>query len=145
MKTTIFSIALVLGFAFATPSYDGGRRSDDDRDGHRHRDHCLSQQDVDSILSRWPRIFDGGQAGVDLITKTVTEDFTSYNEGFNFGNVTGPEIDVQGRAVLMTIQQHAVANKGNSDGKFSTVLEFHTGDKIAWRWQFIGQTNGDRW
>ena len=71
MKTTIFSIALVLGFAFATPSYDGGRRSDDDRDGHRHRDHCLSQQDVDSILSRWPRIFDGGQAGVDLITNPL--------------------------------------------------------------------------
>ena len=112
-------------------------------DHHGSRKGCLTQKDVDYILSRWPRIFDTGPAGNDLIPTTVSEDFQAFDEGLLFGNVTSDEPFLRSREEF--IADRKIRAAGEQPGQFESVIDFHSCHQIAWRFQFKGVTNGDRW
>jgi hypothetical protein len=147
MKLAVPFIGVFLALATAhTGNGDNGQTCPSPK-GDGKRGHCLKQDDVDFILSRWPRLFDGTQADLDNIDCTVTEDFISFSEAFNFLNPAGPangsEINVQGRENLLNVLEFELQNPGNMDrGRYSSVFEFHNCHQIAWRWEFTGNTTG---
>ncbi|MCJ1336184.1 hypothetical protein MMC09_001460 [Bachmanniomyces sp. S44760] len=117
----------------------------DGRDGHSHRPHCLTQSDAESILSRWPRLFDGGAAGIDLINKTITQDYTGYDSTFDFQTPPGgPPPPDPGTVGLdaFTASRIAALQGPPVLGTYNTITFFFSCDQIGWRWNFVGQTNG---
>ena len=155
MKISVLSSMLLFSSALAwAPPYQSSRgcrdghhgQHGDGDDGHKHRKNCLSQRDVDSILSRWPRLFDGGAAGIDLANTTTTSDIILFDETFNFGNYSAPEASSTNRDMLVAnLRAGQAGPQSIKDGMFSGVAEFHNCHQIAWRWQFTGTTSGNRW
>jgi hypothetical protein len=145
MKYVFSLLCLLLNFTSATPN-------DHNHDHHdqcpRTRHGCLCQDDVDYVLSVWPRLFDTEDATFlnNTIKCIVTDDFVSNNEGRMIFGITNNGIDIPSRDVLQSEQLGNIqyeAGYPNTRGYYTQVFSFFSCDQIAFRWQYNGTATGN--
>ncbi|KAI9815232.1 MAG: hypothetical protein M1827_002712 [Pycnora praestabilis] len=137
----IFSFVFVFLSAIVLSSPNANDHDDDDNDGRRQRWGCLSDQDANRIVKRWYSIFEGQ---VELVNRTVTDDFTFEDETINFFfpqyfPPTGPYVTSR-TSFIQTLQP--TGPPGVENITFTVIAMVHDCNTISFRWQYNGIDTG---
>ena len=122
---------------------------------HHNKNHprhdCLSKTDVDDILTNWVSLFEKKDPASipDLVSETVTDDFTLTDESVNFLFSIQPSptsaYPWEGPYVSSKetfIQSLTFEGSSTASPTFERIFVEFNCDSITFRWQFISTTLG---